>query len=254
VRLATWNVNGIRSIAGKGFLDWVNASEHDVFCLQEVKAFEGQVAPEVRSPEGYRSYWNSAQKPGYSGVATFTKHEPLNVEMGLGVPELDQEGRVLTLQFKDFDLVNAYFPNSQHGLTRLPYKLQFCEAMFKFLEKKRKAGRNVIVCGDFNIAHREIDLKNPKSNIKNPGFLPEERAWMDHIVDRAGYIDAFRKFEKGPGHYTWWSYRPGVREKNVGWRIDYFVTNPEFEDRLVGSSISCNVMGSDHCPVLVETR
>lgn len=241
-------------MAGKGFLDWVRRSDLDVFCLQEVKAFEGQVPPEVRSPEGYRSYWNSAQKPGYSGVATFTKQEPLNVEQGLGVPELDQEGRVLTLQFKDFDLVNAYFPNSQHGLTRLPFKLQFCEAMFKFLEKKRQQGRNVVLCGDFNIAHREIDLRNPKSNMNNPGFVAEERAWMDHLIDRAGYIDAFRKFEKGPGHYTWWSYRPGVREKNVGWRIDYFATNPEFDDRLKGCSISCEVMGSDHCPVVLETR
>jgi exodeoxyribonuclease-3 len=254
MKLATWNVNGIRAVAGKGFLDWVKQGGFDVFGLQEVKAFEGQVPPEVRAPEGYRSYWKSARKPGYSGVATFTRVEPQEVEYGLGVPEIDDEGRVITLQFRDFDFVNAYFPNSQPGGARLDYKLRFCGAMLDYLERKRAAGRNVVLCGDYNIAHKEIDLKNPKTNTDNPGFLPEERAWMDTFIEQKGYIDAFRKFEKGPLHYTWWSYRPGVREKNVGWRIDYFTSNPEFEDRLRACTISSQVMGSDHCPVVLETR
>jgi len=178
---------------------------------------------------------------------------PLSVQTGIGIPEIDDEGRVLVAEYPDFTLVNAYFPNSQREHTRLDYKLEFCKQMFKFLEKMRKKGKHVVLCGDFNIAHNEIDLKNPKSNQKNAGFLPEERAWMTEFLN-GGYIDTFRHFEKGPGHYTWWSYRPGVRAKNIGWRLDYFCTNREHEDRLKAARHQPEALGSDHCPVVLDLK
>jgi exodeoxyribonuclease-3 len=253
MRLISWNVNGIRAAHKGGFLRWFDAQRADVVCVQEVKAFPEQLEPELANPGKYFSYWHPAQKPGYSGTAVFSKKQPENVQLGIGVPKIDAEGRVIVAEYKGFTLLNAYFPNSQREHTRLPYKLEFCAEILKYCEKLRKKGKNVVICGDFNIAHKEIDLKNPKSNKDNAGFLPEERAWMDQFTSK-GYVDTFRHFTPDPEHYTWWSYRPGVREKNVGWRIDYFCTNEEHKDRLKKAVHQNEVRGSDHCPVLLELR
>ena len=253
MKLISWNVNGLRAVAKKGFLDWFAKAEADAVCVQEIKAFPEQVEEAVRHPMGYASYWAPAKKPGYSGVAIFTKREPLEVEIGLGDDSFDLEGRVLSLHYPEYVLINAYFPNSQREGARLGYKLDFCKAMLAHCESLRKNGKNLVLCGDYNIAHNPIDLKNPKSNEKNAGYLPEERAWMDAFTKK-GYVDVFRKFEKGPDHYTWWSYRPGIRERNVGWRIDYFCANPEFEDRLRPVTHHTKILGSDHCPIELNLR
>jgi exodeoxyribonuclease-3 len=253
MRLISWNVNGIRAVAQKGFMNWFGAQEADVVCLQETKANEEQLDLFLRNPSGYQSFWHSAQKPGYSGTAIYSRREPQEVIEGLGIPEIDSEGRVLQLDFGDFRLINAYFPNSQREHTRLGYKVDFCNAMLKHTESLRKKGKHVVLCGDFNIAHREIDLRNPKENVNNAGFLPEERAWLDEF-EKAGYVDTFRNFTKDPGHYTWWSYRPGVRARNIGWRLDYFWVNQEFRERLLAARHQPEVMGSDHCPVVLDLR
>lgn len=253
MKLITWNVNGIRSVFQKGFVSWLEGTGADVVCLQETKAQRDQLDEGYWNPLKHNSFWHSAEKKGYSGVALYSKKEPLSIAYGLGEKDIDSEGRVLTAEFPTFTIVNAYFPNSQREHARLPYKLKFCSKMLLHLEGLRKQGKNVILCGDFNIAHKEIDLKNPKENIKNAGFLPEERAWFDLLV-KHGYIDVFRKFNQDPGQYTWWSYRPTIRERNIGWRLDYFVSNPEFEDRLKHAEHQIKVMGSDHCPVLLELK
>jgi exodeoxyribonuclease-3 len=253
MKLVSWNVNGLRACAKSGFLKWFDNEAADVVCLQEIKARPEQLDEELLNPKKYHSYWHPAEKPGYSGVAVYSKKEPLKVQLGLGVKEIDREGRVLVLKYPNFTLINSYFPNSQREHTRLPYKLSFCKEFQKFTNDLKRSGENVVMCGDFNIAHQEIDLKNPKSNKKTAGFLPEERGWLDGYL-QGGYVDTFRKFEKSGGHYTWWSYRPGVREKNVGWRIDYFLANKEFEDRLKGSRHLDQVYGSDHCPVVLELK
>jgi exodeoxyribonuclease III len=253
ISIATWNVNGIRSAATKGFVNWLHELDADYVCLQEVKAKPEQLEEKLLKPKGYTSFWHSAEKPGYSGVAIYTKHEPLSVKTGLGIPEIDREGRVLLLEYPNFNIISSYFPNSQRDHARLPYKLAFCDRIFKYLEAGRKKGKHTIITGDFNIAHREIDLQNPKSNKKNAGFLPEERAWMDRFIE-SGYVDTFRVFEKGTGHYTWWSNRPGVRARNIGWRLDYAFMNPEHADRLKAATHLCNVMGSDHCPVVIDLK
>lgn len=252
MKIASWNVNGLRACERGGFLKWFDQVKAEVVCLQETKARPEQLSDEARNPGGYHSVFHSAEKAGYSGVAIFSKHEPLSVSH-TGVPEFDREGRVLVAEFPKLTLINAYFPNSQRDHARLPYKLEFCDWMLGYCEKLRKKGKSIVLCGDFNIAHKPIDLKNPKSNENNAGFLPEERAWLDRFTD-AGYVDTFRAFTPDPGHYTWWSYRPGVREKNIGWRLDYHFVNPELRDRLKGASIQPQVRGSDHCPVLVELK
>lgn len=253
MKLVSWNVNGIRACAKDGLVNWMQSEKPDVLCLQEIKATPEQLEPELRDPKGYLSIWNPAKKPGYSGTALFTKKEPHSVEYGLGIPKFDQEGRVLIVKFKDYTLVNSYFPNSQRDHARLPFKLEFCKAFAKKINSMRDSGENVVLCADWNIAHKEIDLKNPKTNVKNAGFLPEERAWMDQFI-QMGYIDTFRHFNQDGGHYTWWSYRPGVREKNIGWRLDYFMTNHEHKDRLKKSYHRNDVFGSDHCPVVLELK
>lgn len=253
MKLFTWNVNGIRSVHGKGFERWFQHEEPDVVCLQEVKAHPEQLEERVVHPEGYHSVWFPASKRGYSGVTIFTRHEPKAVELGMGDSQFDDEGRVASVDLGDFTVINAYFPNSQRDHARLDYKLAFCEAMRRKLDDFRDRGKHVVLCGDFNIAHREIDLRNPKQNVNNAGFLPQERAWMESLL-QAGYIDTFRAFNPEGGHYTWWSYRPGVREKNIGWRLDYFVCNPEFRDRLSGADHYPMVMGSDHCPVELRLK
>lgn len=252
-KLISWNVNGIRAAQKNGFLKWFENQAADVVCLQETKARQEQLDETLQHPRGYHAYWHSAEKPGYSGLVTYSKQEPLKIQYGIGIPEIDREGRVLVTEFKDFTLINSYFPNSQREHTRLDYKLMFCDAMFKFCQNLRAQGKSIVLCGDFNIAHKPIDLKNPKSNEDNAGFLPEERAWMD-LLTGAGYVDTFRNFNAEPGHYTWWSYRPGVREKNIGWRLDYFVTNPEWKDRLKSAAHQHTVRGSDHCPVELNLR
>lgn len=251
MKILSWNVNGIRSVGSKGFFEWLEKESPDVLCLQETKCNPSQLEPSYTAPFGYQAFWHSAKKPGYSGVAVYAKMAtaPRDVREGLGVAAIDDEGRVLTVEFADFTVVNAYFPNSQREHARLGYKLEFCDAIFKHVEKLRKAKHNVVLCGDYNIAHREIDLRNPKTNVKNAGFLPEERAWMDKFVDKAGWVDTFRHFTKDPGHYSWWSYRPGVRDKNIGWRIDYHCVNPEFASSIKQAFIMPEVRGSDHCPV-----
>ncbi|MGE0631495.1 MAG: exodeoxyribonuclease III [Pseudobdellovibrionaceae bacterium] len=253
MKLASWNVNGIRACEKNGFLEWFKNESADIICVQEIKAFPEQLEANLKNPLKYHSFWNSAEKPGYSGTAVFSKKEPLSVQLGLGDKEFDREGRVMILRYPKFTLINSYFPNSQRDHTRLPYKLKFCKKFLSAVEAMRARGENVIMCADWNIAHQEIDLKNPKSNQKNAGFLPEERAWMSQFI-KAGYVDTFRQFQPEGGHYTWWSYRPGVREKNVGWRLDYFMANEEFKDRLKTSYHRNEVFGSDHCPVVVELK
>lgn len=253
MKLTSWNVNGVRAAQRGGFLDWFENEQADVVALQETKARPEQLDAALLNPLGYHSYWHSAQKPGYSSVAIYSRKEPLRIQYGIGVPEIDHEGRVIVAEYPGFVLVNAYFPNSQREHTRLGYKLDFCKKMFEFLESLRKQGKQIVLCGDLNIAHTPIDLKNPKSNEKNAGYLPEERAWMTDFL-KNGYVDSFRHFEKGPGHYTWWSYRPGVREKNIGWRLDYFCVNGEHQDRMSSMIHQPNVKGSDHCPVTLTLR
>jgi len=253
MKLISWNVNGIRSAHGKGFLKWFGDEKADIVCVQEIKAKPEQLEEEVIHPHGYFSAWHSAEKPGYSGVAIFSKKEPLDIKYGFGKKEIDSEGRVLIAEYADFTLINAYFPNSQREHTRLGYKLEFCAEMLKYCNKLKKQGKNIILCGDYNIAHREIDLKNPKSNMDNAGFLPEERAWMDEFL-AAGYSDIFREKNPEPGHYTWWSYRPGIRQRNIGWRLDYHCINGEFRDRVKSAYHRPKVTGSDHCPVGLELK
>ena len=248
MKILSWNVNGIRAVATKGFLDWFEKESADIVCVQETKAKVEQLTDDIIHPHGYFSSFHSAQKPGYSSVATFSKREPKKVIYGMGDERFDNEGRVLQSLFDDFVIINAYFPNSQDLGARLPYKLEFCKSIFELCESYRKKGTRVILCGDYNIAHTPIDLAHPKANEKNAGFLPQERAWMEAFTGH-GYIDTFRHLNKDPGHYSWWSYRAGARAKDVGWRIDYFCVDPELKTHIQKVSHQNKVMGSDHCPV-----
>jgi exodeoxyribonuclease-3 len=252
LKIISWNVNGIRAATRNGMWSWFNKARPDIFLVQEIKALPEQLDPEILNPGGYQSFWNPAERKGYSGVAAFTKKEPLSVS-DWGIKKFDCEGRVQVLEYKTFTLINTYFPNSQEAGKRLDFKLEFCNAMLKYCEKLRKKGRNVVLCGDYNIAHKPIDLKNPKQNEKNPGYLPEERAWMDKFTS-SGFVDTFRMFNREPGHYTWWSYRASARVKDIGWRIDYHCVNEEFVDRIKESLILKKVLGSDHCPVVLKIR
>lgn len=245
LKFISWNVNGLRACADKGFADIFHRLDADFFCLQETKMQAGQLD---LSFEGYQSYWNYAEKKGYSGTAIFTRHQPLSVAYGLGIEEHDHEGRVITLEMKDFYLVTVYTPNSQDGLRRLDYRMTWEDDFLLYL-KKLEEKKPVIVCGDLNVAHREIDLKNPKTNRKNAGFTDEERAKFSTLL-AAGFTDTFRYFYPDlEGAYSWWSYRFKAREKNAGWRIDYFVASNSLQGRLKGAVIHSDVLGSDHCPV-----
>ena len=245
MKLISWNVNGIRACCEKGFRDAFAQLDADFFCLQETKMQEGQLDLEF---EGYRSYWNYAEKKGYSGTAIFTKHEPLSVTFGIGIDEHDPEGRVITLEMPDFYLVTAYVPNSQDGLKRLDYRMRW-EDDFRTYLKGLDAKKPVVVCGDLNVAHKEIDLKNPKSNRKSAGFTDEEREKFTILLDN-GFTDTFRHFYPDLTEaYSWWSYRFKAREKNAGWRIDYFVCSERLNENLQSAKIHSDVMGSDHCPV-----
>ena len=254
-RLISWNVNGVRSAHSKGLLDWLDAERPDVLCLQETKADPDQLPKELLAPadsEGrpYRAYWASAKKRGYSGVAIWSREEPRSVSF-MGVPEFDDEGRTLVADFGLFVLVSAYFPNSQDAGARLEYKLGYCAAMKDLLDGFVAKGRRVLVCGDFNIAHKPIDLARPKENEGNPGYLPEERAWMDSFLG-SGYVDTFRMFDPSPEKYSWWSYRTRAREKNIGWRIDYHCVDSGLAPAVKAAAILDQVQGSDHCPVSVS--
>ena len=252
MRILSWNVNGIRAVEKSGFADWLEQESPDILCLNETKAEPGQLSPRLVSPRAgkkpYYSYWASARKRGYSGVAIYSKVKPLDVRF-MGKSEFDDEGRTLVADYKDFTLIAAYFPNSQDYGKRLDYKLAFCAAMLRLCNALVKKGRRVLLCGDYNIAHTPIDLARPKENEDNAGYLPEERAWMDKFT-KAGYVDTFRHFHPGEtGHYSWWSYRAGARERNVGWRIDYHCVDKAFLPQVKSSIIKPEVMGSDHCPV-----
>lgn len=248
MKLISWNVNGLRAAVKKGFMDYFHEVDADIFCLQETKLQEGQIELDLT---GYHDYWNYAVKKGYSGTAIFTKQEPLNVFYGIGAKEHDQEGRVITLEFENFFFITIYTPNSQPELARLAYRMTFEDAFLNYI-KSLDQEKPVIFCGDLNVAHREIDLKNPKTNRKNAGFTDEERAKFTALLS-AGFTDTFRYFyPEKESAYSWWSYRMNARARNTGWRIDYFVVSSRLEEKLVDAKIHADVLGSDHCPVELE--
>lgn len=250
MKFISWNVNGLRACVQKGFLDFFNEIDADFFCIQESKLQEGQIDLDL---PGYQQYWNYAEKKGYSGTAIFAKEMPLSVSYGIGVEEHDHEGRVITLEYDQFYLVTCYTPNSQNELARLPYRMTWEDAFLAYLQEL-DAKKPVILCGDLNVAHEEIDLKNPKSNRQNAGFTNEERSKMTTLLN-AGFTDTFRHFyPDAEGIYSWWSYRFKAREKNAGWRIDYFITSKRLDDQLEKAAIHTEVFGSDHCPVEVDIQ
>ena len=251
MKLISWNVNGIRANLRNGLLDFMARSGADVICVQETKAQPGDVQ-HVAWPAGYEVFWNSAEKKGYSGTAVFTRVRPLSVGHGIGLAGHDREGRVLTVEYPDFMLVNDYQPKSQRGLARLAYRTgDWDPAFLAFLKKLGRKGKPVVFCGDLNVAHAEIDLANPKANRRNAGFTDEERGNFTRLID-AGFVDSFREFEKGPGHYTWWSNMGGCRARNIGWRVDYFMVDEKLRPALRRAWIEPDVMGSDHCPIGIE--
>ena len=253
IEILCWNVNGIRAVERKGFLPWLSRKSPDILCLQEIKAQADQLPPDIHQPSGYHAYWDFPERKGYSGVATFSRVEPAVVENGFGIERFDVEGRVITARYPRFTLLNVYFPNGKMSQERLDYKMDFYDAFLDFVEPLRAGGRRLIVCGDFNTAHNEIDLARPRENEDVSGFLPVEREWMDRFVAR-GFVDAFRHFNREPHHYTWWSMRTGARARNIGWRLDYFFVTGDLLDSVTEASILPDVMGSDHCPVAIRLR
>lgn len=250
MKLISWNVNGLRACMTKGFQDFFREIDSDFFCLQEIKLSEGQIE---FAPEGYYSYWNYAEKKGYSGTAIFTKKEPVSVTYGIGIDVHDHEGRVITLEYPDYYMITVYTPNSQNELARLDYRMQWEDDFREYLTALRK-DKPVIVCGDMNVAHNEIDLKNPKTNRRNAGFTDEEREKMTELL-QAGFVDTFRYFYPDKEQiYSWWSYRFKAREKNAGWRIDYFLVSEDIKDKLVDAKIHTEIYGSDHCPVELDVN
>lgn len=250
MKLISWNVNGLRACVKKGFLDYFQEVDADIFCVQETKLQEGQINLEL---DGYHQFWNYAIKKGYSGTAVFSKIKPISVRYGVGADESEDEGRILTLEFDDFFLVNVYTPNSQRDLARINFRLDWEDRILQHLKELDQL-KPVVLCGDLNVAHQEIDLRNPKSNLGNSGFTEEERGKMTSLLAE-GFIDSYRHFHPDQeGAYTWWSYMAKVRERNIGWRIDYFIVSEKLADRLKNVDIHCNVMGSDHCPILLEIK
>lgn len=246
-KMISWNVNGLRACVQKGFKEYFKQADADIFCIQETKLQEGQIdLSDIL--DGYYDFWNYAEKKGYSGVAMFTKKEPLSIKLGMGIPEHDTEGRLITAEFENYYLITCYTPNSQNELKRLDYRMEWENAFRNYILNLEK-DKPVIICGDLNVAHNEIDLKNPKTNRKNAGFSDEERAKMTELL-ASGYTDTFRYFyPNAEGEYSWWSYRFKAREKNAGWRIDYFITSEKLNDKLKSASIHKDIMGSDHCPI-----
>ncbi|MFA6341019.1 MAG: exodeoxyribonuclease III [Candidatus Paceibacterota bacterium] len=255
MKLVSWNVNGLRAVHKKGAFDAVFETDSDIVCLQETKAHPKQLPEEVRSPAGYFSYFDHSKvKKGYSGVAIFSKIEPEKVEYGIGISKFDDEGRTLVAHFKDFVLLNVYFPNGGGGPERLKFKLEYYDAFLKFIEKLKKQGKNIVFCGDVNTAHGEIDLAKPKENKENTGFLPVERAWLDEVVKK-GYIDTFRFLhEEKKDAYTYWDMRSFARDRNDGWRLDYFFVSLSLKGKIRKAEILDDIFGSDHCPVLLELQ
>ena len=250
--IISWNVNGIRAAEKKGLYEWLQSENPDILCLQETKAKGEQLTEKFFKQEGYIPYFESAERKGYSGVAVYTKTKPLSVT-NLNMEEYDNEGRTIVLEYKNFTLINCYFPNSQSEGKRLGYKTGFNTAVHNLCNSLVEDGKNVVLCGDYNVAHKPIDLTHPKANEKNPGYLPEEREWMDKFID-SGYVDTFRMFNTEPGNYSWWSYRMNARSKDVGWRIDYFCVNDRLSKKVKSADILKDVMGSDHCPVKVVLK
>ena len=248
IKILSWNVNGIRAVRGKGFLEWLQKESPDILCLQETKAMPDQLDDDLLEPRGYQVYWNYPERKGYGGVATFTREIPVHIDYDFSAPEFNTEGRVLITEYPEFTIFNVYFPNGKKDDARLKYKLDFYDAFLDFTEQLRHKGKKLIICGDYNTAHNEIDLARPRENTKVSGFLPIERAWMDRLVS-LGYIDTFRHFSQEPEHYTWWDLKSGARARNVGWRLDYFFITENLLDSLSSAFIMSDVMGSDHCPV-----
>ncbi|MBT8390932.1 MAG: exodeoxyribonuclease III [Ignavibacteria bacterium] len=253
VKLLSWNVNGIRAIYKKGFLDWFKKLNPDMLCLQETKAHPDQLVDELKNVNGYESHFSSAEKKGYSGVVTYTKEMPVDAKNGIGIKKFDSEGRFIITEFKEFTLFNIYFPNGKASKERLQYKMDFYDAFLKHCKKLLKQGKKIVVCGDVNTAHEEIDLARPKENSNTSGFLPEERKWIDKFI-AAGFIDTFRMFNKEPENYTWWDMITRARDRNVGWRIDYFYASENLKNNIKSASIHSTVMGSDHCPIELELK
>lgn len=252
VKLASWNVNGIRAAAKKDeFWDWFSNSDADIINFQEVRATYEQIPKKLFDADEFSAHFNEAEKKGYSGVGTFSKTEPVKVTKGLGIDELDREGRVLKVEYPDFILFNIYFPNSGMEAKRLDFKIAFCEALLEQLIELKNQGKNLVITGDYNIAHNPIDVYNPKNCEGKSGYLIEEREWLDKL-EEAGFVDTFRMFDEGEGNFTWWSYRFKARERNSGWRLDYFFVNEEIRDKVISAEILCDVYGSDHCPVTLE--
>jgi len=253
MKLLCWNVNGLRAIEKKGFFPWFEKESPDILCLQEIKAQPEQLSPQLRNIPGYHAFLNPAEKKGYSGVATFSKKKPIVVKNGFGREEFDSEGRILITSFPTFTLFNIYFPNGKKNKERLQYKLDFYDEFLNYADNIKAQNKNIIVCGDFNTAHKEIDLARPKENERISGFLPVERSWIDTFIDH-GYVDTFRTFHTEPNQYSWWDLKTGARARNVGWRIDYFFVNKEFLPKIKNAFILQHVIGSDHCPIGIEIR
>ncbi|WOF15934.1 exodeoxyribonuclease III [Methanoplanus sp. FWC-SCC4] len=251
-KIISWNVNGLRAIAKKGLLDFISKEDPNIICLQETKAHEDQLTSSIRHPKGYFSYFSSAtEKKGYSGVAIYSKEEPELIKTGFGKTRFDSEGRILIAGYPDFILYNIYFPNGKASDERLRYKLEFYEECLNVFKEQQDAGKNIIICGDFNTAHKETDLARPKQNSGISGFLPEEREWIDRLL-KSGFVDTFRLFTKEGGYYSWWDLKSKARDRNVGWRIDYFFADEKLVPNIKSSSMLSNIMGSDHCPVTLE--
>lgn len=253
IRIYSWNVNGIRAVHKKGFLDWLKECNGDIFCLQETKIQPDQIPAELKDVNGYKSYWFSAERKGYSSVATYSSIEPIKVVKGLNNPRFDSEGRIIFTEYEDFVLANVYFPNGGRGPDRVVYKLDFYDELFFLLNKKYKDRKGVIVAGDYNTAHKEIDVAKPDQWSKHSGFLTEEREWLDKIIN-LGYTDVFRKFNDKPGMYTYWDNYTFARDTNTGWRIDFFMVSNDIADKVTDARIHPEVMGSDHCPVSIDIK
>jgi exodeoxyribonuclease-3 len=251
IKIISWNINGIRAAYKKGFLDWLKKEKPDILCIQETKAHEEQLPDDLKNVNGYHSYFCSGERKGYSGVATYTKDEPISIKRGFGLNEFDNEGRILITEYPECHLFNIYFPNGKASPERLKFKMDFYDAFLKYANKLKKQGKKVIVCGDVNTAHKEIDIARPKENEKVSGFLPEERAWIDKLIEN-GFVDTFRMFNQEPKNYTWWDMVTRARERNVGWRIDYFFVSDNMKDQIKNAFILSDVMGSDHCPIGIE--
>lgn len=252
IKLISWNVNGIRAVSKKEeFWDWFDNTDADIINFQEVRATQDKIPEKLADVEGFHQSFNEAEKKGYSGVGTYSKIEPLEVVKGLGVEELDSEGRVLRIKYPDFYLYNIYFPNSGMNAKRLDFKVDFCNALLEQLVELKNNGENVVITGDYNIAHHPIDVYNPKNCEGKSGYLPEERAWLDEL-EKAGFVDTFRMFDEGENNFTWWSYRTKARDRNAGWRLDYFYVNEEIRDNVKSAEILSDIYGSDHCPVTLE--